>query len=572
MTRKKPAAPKRLRLEYRLPAELAENPANWREHPEAQQAALKDLLGEVGWAGAVLYNEKSKRLIDGHMRKRLADATPDQPIPVLIGSWDEPQEKEILATFDPLTAMATTSKAALDTLLADVQTSSKSIRDLLTPPAGSSAAQRPKINPEDLALRYSIVLDCATEADQVAILKELARHDLDARAVIAGFPATEKIKRPAKEKPLAATARKITRASAIARTPRVRQLEGLFDVPPAKRREHSWTVDLQLDKPWNLGLIVGPSGSGKTTIARELFGKQLVDGWDWPKDKAILDGFPAAQSIHEIVGLLSAIGFSSPPSWLKPFHVLSNGEQFRVNLARTLAEAPDLAVVDEFTSVVDRTVAQIASAALAKTIRASNRRFVAVTCHYDVEDWLQPDWRYDAASGEFAWRSLQRRPPIQLSIRRVDTAAWRLFSPHHYLDHDLNRAAKCFLGEVNGRPAAFTAVLHQPHWNDGWWREHRTVCLPDFQGVGLGNAMSEFVAGLFVATKKHYRSTTSHPAMIRHRMHSPLWEMLRAPSFSALPGASTSIAAKTSTYQRLTAGFQYVGPPRPAEAKQFGVL
>jgi ABC-type Mn2+/Zn2+ transport system ATPase subunit len=83
----------------------------------------------------------------------------------------------------------------------------------------------------------------------------------------------------------------------------------------------------------------------------------------------------------EITALLSSVGFSSPPSWLKPFHVLSNGEQFRVTLARILAEAPELAVVDEFTSVVDRTVAQIGSHALAKTVRAGNRCFVAVSAH-----------------------------------------------------------------------------------------------------------------------------------------------------------------------------------------------
>lgn len=62
--------------------------------------------------------------------------------------------------------------------------------------------------------------------------------------------------------------------------------------------------------------------------------------------------------IKDIVGLLSSVGFSSPPSWVRPFRVLSTGEQFRVTMARTLAEMPDLAVVDEFTSVVDRTVAR----------------------------------------------------------------------------------------------------------------------------------------------------------------------------------------------------------------------
>jgi len=158
----------------------------------------------------------------------------------------------------------------------------------------------------------------------------------------------------------------IIRSSPIIQTARVKQLEGLFDVPPSKRSEETWTVNLPIDeKPWNVGLIVGPSGSGKTTIAKELFGKHLVGKFKWSKDKSIVDCFPEEMSIKEITLLLSSVGFSSPPLWLRPFHVLSNGEQFRVTMARALAENKELTVIDEFTSVVDRTVAQIGSAASA---------------------------------------------------------------------------------------------------------------------------------------------------------------------------------------------------------------
>ena len=163
----------------------------------------------------------------------------------------------------------------------------------------------------------------------------------------------------------------ITHSTPIRRTPRVVQLEGLFDIPPAKRSELSWQVNLPIEeKTWQLGLIVGPSGCGKSTLARELFGKHLVSGYDWPTDRSLVDGFPAEMSIKEITLLLSSVGFSSPPSWLRPFGVLSNGEQFRATIARALAEQPDLVVIDEFTSVVDRTVAQIGSAAMAKTFAA----------------------------------------------------------------------------------------------------------------------------------------------------------------------------------------------------------
>ena len=289
----------------------------------------------------------------------------------------------------------------------------------------------------------------------------------------------------------------------------------------------------------------------------------------------MLDGFPEGMSMPEISGLLSSVGFSSPPAWLKPFRVLSNGEQFRVNLARTLAEGNDLAVVDEFTSVVDRQVAQIGSAALAKAVRSSNRHFVAVACHYDIVDWLQPDWIVDLAKIDkhgrvpLERRSLRRRPDVEVSIRRVGTDRWSLFRPHHYLNRSLHRSAKCFLAEVDGRPAAFTAVLFNAHLSGGWWREHRTVCLPDFQGIGLGNKMSEFVASLFLATGKPYRSTTSHPSMIRHRTRSRLWQTLRIPSLAA---KSTGKYKDACAVSRMTAGFEYVGPSRSEEAKALKVI
>jgi hypothetical protein len=124
---------------------------------------------------------------------------------------------------------------------------------------------------------------------------------------------------------------------------------------------------------------------------------------------------------------------------------------------------------------------------------------------------------------------------------------------------------------VENQPAAFTAVLPFPHPTRSGWREHRTVCLPDFQGVGIGNAMSEFVASLYKATGKPYTSTTSHPAMIRHRAKSPLWRMSRVPGLVGGHSERFNLMRKTSAIDRLTAGFEYVGPARPSEAHSFGL-
>ena len=452
-----------------------------------------------------------------------------------------------------------------------------------------------------------------------------------------------------------------TRSVDIIRTPRVRQLEGMFDVPPAKRSEMQWEAELPLEEQdWQIGLIVGPSGCGKSTLARELFPDAHQAVFEWPEEKSIVDAFPQAMGIKEVVGLLSSVGFSSPPSWLRPFHVLSNGEQFRVGIARALAERPELAVIDEFTSVVDRTVARIGSAAIAKTIRrvgndGTRRRLVAISCHYDIIDWLDPDWIYDPASDEFRWRCLLRReredereealsirqgttqatskfasrnqqidsqsalssrqslfarPEITLEIASVHHQAWQLFKQHHYLNTKLNPAAKCFVAFVKMReegkpgisdlqgcdsqscerpescpvdlkgplrdallhPAAFTAVLSAPDARGGYWREHRTVCLPDFQGVGIGNALSEFVASLFVATGKRYCSRTSHPAMIRHRAASKLWQMNGGIAFGRKHSGKYAAFNRSAALARLTAGFRFVGPPNEAAARGFGII
>lgn len=127
----KPTEPPPLRLEWRSPDELAENPRNWRNHPEAQEAALSGTLSEVGWAGACLYNEATGRLIDGHLRRKVAQAKGRDKVPVLVGSWTEAQEAKILASLDPLAGLAEPDPVKLKELLDLVETSSQALADVL---------------------------------------------------------------------------------------------------------------------------------------------------------------------------------------------------------------------------------------------------------------------------------------------------------------------------------------------------------------------------------------------------------------------------------------------------------
>ncbi|MBY0522214.1 MAG: ABC transporter ATP-binding protein [Gemmataceae bacterium] len=359
--------------------------------------------------------------------------------------------------------------------------------------------------------------------------------------------------------------------SPIVETPRVLQLRGLFDLPSQATSRIEWNVHLPLDaQPWNIGLIVGPSGCGKSTIVRHLFESALAEQRaleSWPGERSLLDAFPAEMSIKEVVALLSSVGFSSPPAWLRPFPVLSTGQQFRARLARLLAYCPQLAVMDEYSSVVDRTVAQIGSAALARTVRQRGQKFIAVTCHEDVEDWLQPDWVYRPTENAFRWRLLQRRPGITLAIYRCRAEAWQLFHAHHYLSSKLSPAAICFLATWQGRPVAFSAWVNALT-KKGGKREHRTVTLPDYQGVGIGMALSTFCASLWRGLGLRATSTTTHPAFIAARLRSRDWRMTRRPSLATTREETHRVQLRHAA-TRLTAGFEYVGPAlEPALARR----
>lgn len=126
-----PAEAPPLRLEYRSPAELAENPKNWRRHPASQLGALAGALQEVGWAGACLFNEATGRLIDGHARRKVAIEQGAATVPVLVGSWTPEQEAKILATLDPVGGMATADPVALDALLREVNTGCAELQKML---------------------------------------------------------------------------------------------------------------------------------------------------------------------------------------------------------------------------------------------------------------------------------------------------------------------------------------------------------------------------------------------------------------------------------------------------------
>ena len=355
----------------------------------------------------------------------------------------------------------------------------------------------------------------------------------------------------------------------VVRSFRVDSLAGMFDVPIERRVNHTFSVDVPgSDERYEIGVLVGPSGSGKTSVARHVFGDALYDprASDWPENMAVIEGFSADVETRTITDTLTAVGFSSPPDWVKPYHVLSNGQKFRADLARALLSGKPLIAFDEFTSVVDRRVALTGAIAVEKAVRRGGlvKKFVAVTCHYDVIPYLQPDWVLDMATQELA-RGRLRRPDFRIEVVRCAGAAWRLFKRHHYLSADMHPSCQCFMALMEGEPVAFCAMLHTMGY-PGYCRISRIVTLPDYQGIGVGSRLMEFSAQYMLSNLgyKVVRIQGSHPGIVWHCNRSPKWRLLEVKmGGNKKHGKATDHKRETATSAgRPIVSFEYVAVDR----------
>jgi hypothetical protein len=282
-----------------------------------------------------------------------------------------------------------------------------------------------------------------------------------------------------------------------------------------------WSRPTELPQDFRIGLIVGPSGSGKSILLKE-FGQE--DPVLWSPSKAIVSQFPTPE---EAINRLMAVGLNTIPSWLKPYHVLSTGERFRADLARRLH---DFSVIDEFTSTVDRNVAKATCRAVRRFIRNDKLTGVVfASCHFDILDWLEPDWYFDTSDGTLYDGRCLRRPEIQIRLYPSSPAAWPMFAPHHYLSGKLNPTARCYLSTADfGASEVVTGFVSSLSFPCGTLknarREHRTVVLPDYQGLGIGPVISDAVAQIEVEQGFRYFSKTAHPRFGMHRERSPLWK------------------------------------------------
>lgn len=334
---------------------------------------------------------------------------------------------------------------------------------------------------------------------------------------------------------------------------RAARVKSLFNAESGCNWRHVAELPIE-EMNWKIGLIVGPSGSGKTSLGNLIFNQPVYDiysGWD--NSKPIVDAIAPEGDFNQVTGALSAVGLGDVPAWLRPFNVLSNGEKFRAGLARLVCERPDRVVIDEFTSVIDRQIAQVGAAAFARTWRKGSGQIVLLSCHYDIIEWLQPDWIYDTAEARFA-RDCLRRPGIELKIYKASGSVFRHFKPHYYLDLPLPVAAQYYIGVVGNEPVCHVAV--SPLFTANAYRATRLVVMPEWQGIGIGtkflDAVCEYQLQGFgrCGHKFHTFFHTSHPQLCGALRHSRKWIQ----TGGSLYGSNKSRSAASIKRSRINTG------------------
>ncbi len=333
------------------------------------------------------------------------------------------------------------------------------------------------------------------------------------------------------------------------------------------------------DSDWRIGVIVGPSGSGKTSIGKKIWPNVGIYNGDehWANDKPIIDCIAPDGSFDDVTGALSAVGLGSVPAWLRPYHVLSNGERFRAAMARVVAEKYKKVIIDEFTSVVDRQIAKVGAAAFSKSWKRTDGQCILLSCHYDILDWVEPDWVYDTSTGELQRGLLWRRPKFQLDVYQTNSRYWRLFEPHHYLKIPLMVAAKYYVGFVEGQPVCHIAT--SPRLEVNAMRACRMVVMPEWQGAGVGmKFLNEVCAMQFTEVNPHYKRVkavyfhTSHPGLCAALRRDKNWVQCsqlmggghKGRSAATITNSSKSLHTKPRTgyggHFRAVQGFKFLQP------------
>ena len=112
-----------------------------------------------------------------------------------------------------------------------------------------------------------------------------------------------------------------------------------LDINVQEKSVHEFSVAADVEADFNVGLIVGASGSGKTTLAKQIWGSNCFQTM-LDESRPVIDQFPDTLSYDECAALLSGVGLTSVPCWIRPAHTLSNGQKARAECALQMARPP----------------------------------------------------------------------------------------------------------------------------------------------------------------------------------------------------------------------------------------
>lgn len=358
--------------------------------------------------------------------------------------------------------------------------------------------------------------------------------------------------------------------SPIATSFRCQKAANSLDIDVTKKSIHELKIKANIDSDFSVGLIVGASGSGKTTLAKQIYGENCFNS-DLDNSKTIIDQLPENLSYDECANILSGIGLTSVPCWIRPVYTLSNGQKARAEAALMMSKNSNISILDEWTSVVDRTVAKVMSHCVQKHARKTNKKIVLLSCHYDVIEWLNPDWIIDCNTQTFIDRRLlsiderNRSEKLEFTIKETNRNTWKNFNKYHYLSENLPAGFIKIYGLFHGKnqigfQCFANYVPHSDKNKKMILHFNRTVIHPDYVGLGLGihliNETSKIVNDEGFKVMAKFSSIPVYKSLLKY---PELWKLLEIKTQVGKMNVGGNMIRKSGFRENVkTYSFEYV--------------
>lgn len=308
----------------------------------------------------------------------------------------------------------------------------------------------------------------------------------------------------------------------------IKRATSSVDLDINKKLTHKINIKADLESDYNIGLIIGNSGSGKTTFVNKHF-ENIFKNDNYDENECVIKQFPENMEYDERVNLLTSIGLSSVTEWIKPIKILSNGEKARIEIALRLSYN-NIIGIDEYTSTVDRVVAKIMSYAIQKYVRKNNKKIICCSVHFDIIEWLNPDWIINMNDQKFIdrrrlWHDYKKKEKLEFKIKECSGKEWKNFSKYHYLSDKMPGGKNYCYGLYlkDKRQIGFQCFTNYNPKIPKMYHSNRTVILPEYSGIGLGIILINETSKIMKKNKFDVRAKFSNYAIYKSMLKSNLW-------------------------------------------------